>query len=108
MNRFLHLSHAPHHTEFLGVNKALQHDAYSHVDVILLYIITEVHTCVSLCHSDHRFNVTHRNRDAAGSLSERERQNYIKTQEIKCKLTALSEKIPKDEIRNFGIKTTQN
>lgn len=52
-SKSLHLSHAPHHAELLRVDKALQHNTYSHVDVVLLYVIAEVHTCVSLCHPDH-------------------------------------------------------
>lgn len=62
------LPHAPHDTELLCVYEALQHDPYSHVDIIFQYIVPQVHLGMSFSHADHRFNVTNCDGDAACGL----------------------------------------
>ena len=70
------LPHRPHDGEFLRVDEALEHDADRHVDVILIYIISQVKSRVRFRHANHRLDVTHGDRDASGSLS-RDLFNFI-------------------------------
>lgn len=63
-----HLAHAPHDTELLRVDEALQHHPDGHVDVIFHHIVPQVHAGMSLSHPDHGLNVTHCDGDAAGCL----------------------------------------
>ena len=70
------LPHRSHDGEFLRVDEALEHDADSHVDVILIYIISQVKSRVRFGHANHRLDVTHGDRDASGSLS-RDLFNFI-------------------------------
>ena len=61
-------AHAPHDAVLLRVDEALQHDADGHVDVVLLYVVPQVHLGVGLGHADHGLDVPHRDWDAAGRL----------------------------------------
>lgn len=69
-----HLPHAPHDAELLCVDEALQHDPNGHVDVILHYVVPQVHLGVSLRHADHGLDVTNCNGDAACGLLGRPNQ----------------------------------
>lgn len=71
------LPHAPHHAELLCVDEALQHDPDGHVDVVLQYIVPQVHFGVSLRHADHGLNVTNRDGDAACGLWHQTRVGYF-------------------------------
>lgn len=62
------LSHAPHDAELLCVYEALQHDPNGHVDVILQHIVPQVHLGMGLRHTNHGFNVTNCDGDAACGL----------------------------------------
>ena len=62
------LPHAAHDAKLLRGNEALQHDAYGHVDIILINILSQVHASMSLSHTNHGLNVTHRDRDATCGL----------------------------------------
>ena len=63
------LPHRSHDGEFLRVDEALEHDADRHVDVILIYIISQVKSRVRFRHANHRLDVTHCDWDASGRLS---------------------------------------
>ena len=70
-----HLAHALHDAELLCRDEALQHDAYRHVHVVLVDVVSQVHLGVRLRHADHRLDVTHRDRNAPRRL-ERKRDNF--------------------------------
>ena len=62
-------AHAPHDAVLLGVDEALEHHADSHVGVVLLDVVSQVHLGVRLGHPNHRLDVADRDRDAASRLS---------------------------------------
>ena len=64
------LPHRSHDGEFLRVDEALEHDADRHVDVILIYIISQVKSRVRFGHANHRLDVTHGDWDASGRLQQ--------------------------------------
>ena len=71
-----HLPHAAHDAVLLGGDEALQHDPDGHVDVVLVDVVTQVHPCMGLRHSDHGLDVSHRDGDAASCLSVRKQLQY--------------------------------
>lgn len=63
-----HLPHAPHYTELLCVDEALQHDPDGHIDIILQYVVPQVHFGMSLGHADHGLYVTNSDGNATRGL----------------------------------------
>lgn len=63
-----HLPHTPHYAELLCVDEALQHDPDGHVDIILQYVVPQVHFGMSLSHADHGLYVTNSDGNAARGL----------------------------------------
>lgn len=63
-----YLSHGPHYTELLGTNKALQHNPHSHVDILFIDIVSQMHLGMSLSHTYHRLNVTNCDWNTVGGL----------------------------------------
>lgn len=59
------LLHSPHDGELLRVNEAFQHDADGHIDVVVCYVLADVHTCVGLGHADHGLDVADSDGDGA-------------------------------------------
>ena len=43
----------------LGLHKGLEHQPHSYVDVVVGHLVTQVHLCVGLRHSDNRLHMSH-------------------------------------------------
>lgn len=54
-----YLFHVTHDRELLSVNEGLQHHSNSHVDIIFMDILPQMHAGMSLSHADHALNVTY-------------------------------------------------
>ena len=48
-----YLSHSSHDTELLCTDETLEHDSDSHVHIVLIHVISQVHLSMTLRHSDH-------------------------------------------------------
>ena len=64
----MYLPHVSHDRVFLSVNKALQHHSNSHVDVVVVYILPQVHPGVGLRDTNDGLDVTNCDRNTASPL----------------------------------------
>lgn len=67
--KIAYLSHSLHDAKFLCRNEALQHDAYRHVDIVFIDVVTKMHSSVTFRHANHRLNVPYRDWYASSCLN---------------------------------------
>ena len=70
MYRRSNLLHVSHNGIFLCVNETFQHNTNRHVHIVLVDVLTKMHSRMRLSHPNHGFDVTHCDRDTTGDLKE--------------------------------------
>ena len=64
----MYLSHVPHDGIFLCINETLQHDSDSHVNIVTVHILPQVHSGVGFSNSNYGLDVSHCDGDTTSSL----------------------------------------